>query len=357
MLLHVHTAAVSTHHFKHAMHIVVPDVDDLPHALVAAETTGSDVYYSVRASPQRLLDAGFRALFASSSSAGGQSAADAGAAVAGEAPVGYACGVSVGSRVDGECVAAVLPTGALVLSLNRATYHALGLQGRKSALDSGHRFVVTIGLADEGFTPGGKMYERVRWCLTDRLGLEFDFFFVWTPAGGVGGVECPSLASLRGAVAHRLSEHSRVDRSVAVPLLEQATADVSLGDEERVELCEWLGAVACGITPDGSAESYHSTMGCPEPCRVSASVLSRMWRGMIAPSRVAAVLAAADAAVTSGAVPWVALTVWGFQDAPVSWAQSEHGFAEGGENHYTYVVGPGGRYLRFTSVDPTDGCP
>lgn len=322
------------HHFNHALHIVVPDTDSLPPAL-ADVTPHSDVYYTASIGPDRLLDASLRALFAA----------------------GKVCGVTVGAHVDGECVAAVLPTGTLVLSLDRATYHAFGLQGRSSSRDAVQRFVVKIGLADADFVPGEKRYERVRWCLTDRLGLEFAFLFTWTPSGGTGGIECPALAALPGAKRQSLNTESRVHHSVAVPRLEHALVDSSLSDDERVALSEWLGSVACGIIPDGSAECYHSSMGCPEPSRTSASIASCVWRGMITSSRIAAVLAAADAVVADGAVPWVALTVLGFQDTPISWGSAEHGFVEGGENHYTYVVGPGGHYLRFTSVDPGDGCP
>ena len=41
------------------------------------------------------------------------------------------------------------------------------------------RFHVRVDLRDKNFSPGKKVYDRVKWCLTDRLPLVFDFAFVW----------------------------------------------------------------------------------------------------------------------------------------------------------------------------------
>ena len=36
-------------------------------------------------------------------------------------------------------------------------------------------------MASDSFCPGKKLYERVKWCLTDRLNLKFDLLFTWEP--------------------------------------------------------------------------------------------------------------------------------------------------------------------------------
>ena len=36
-------------------------------------------------------------------------------------------------------------------------------------------------MASDSFSPGKKFYERVKWCLTDRLNLKFDLLFTWEP--------------------------------------------------------------------------------------------------------------------------------------------------------------------------------
>lgn len=355
-----HRKAILSHAFNHAVHVAVPDRPDLPDALVNAAPDG-DVYYTAHITPAQLLAPELRALFPDSVADvadGGSSSGPMGGP--GQVSDGGLAGVSVGTRIDGGCVAAVV-AGTLVLSVDRATYQALGLQGKPSARGSrGERYVVTVDLAERGFVPGAKRYERVRWCLTDRLGLEFPFVFVWASPvdGACGGTVCTQLEAVLHAKVTRVAGTGWVLRSVSVPLLERAVANVAaLGDDEHVELCEWLGAVACGVAADGSPMGYHTTMGCPEPHRVSDAIAAHTWRGMLAPSRIAAMLAAADAVVAAGEAPWVAITVWGFQDAPLSWGRVEHGFVEGGENHVTYVVGDAHRYLRFTAVDPGDGCP
>ena len=66
------------------------------------------------------------------------------------------------------------------------------MQHPRSSLDNGNlrwasshdrrcqgRFHVRVDLRDKNFSPGKKVYDRVKWCLTDRLPLVFDFAFVW----------------------------------------------------------------------------------------------------------------------------------------------------------------------------------
>lgn len=43
--------------------------------------------------------------------------------------------------------------------------------------------VVDLDLLAEHFVPGKKKYERVQWCLTDRLELAFDLLVAWEPPG------------------------------------------------------------------------------------------------------------------------------------------------------------------------------
>ena len=43
--------------------------------------------------------------------------------------------------------------------------------------------VVEVNLAAPYFVPGKKLYERVRWCLKDKLQLTFKFLMSWTKEG------------------------------------------------------------------------------------------------------------------------------------------------------------------------------
>lgn len=53
------------------------------------------------------------------------------------------------------------------------------------------KYVVRIDLTLPHFKPGRKSFERVRWCLNERLDLKFDFLVTWVPHGN-----CPLATSL-----------------------------------------------------------------------------------------------------------------------------------------------------------------
>ena len=39
-------------------------------------------------------------------------------------------------------------------------------------------------------------------------------------------------------------------------------------------------------------------------------------------------------------IPWISVTVWGFEDSPVSWRTNEHGWFLSGDNHCTLILFP-----------------
>jgi ribonuclease P/MRP protein subunit RPP40 len=56
------------------------------------------------------------------------------------------CGLTLDTRVDTDCVYALLPPGKLVLSVDKDTYEQLGLVGRPSRYQKGHRFSEFCGI-------------------------------------------------------------------------------------------------------------------------------------------------------------------------------------------------------------------
>lgn len=58
--------------------------------------------------------------------------------------------------------------------------------------------------------------------------------------------------------------------------------------------------------------------------------------------------------VKSNGIPWIAVTVWGFTDCPVTWKQNEHGHFFSGENFYTFVVFPNDKYWLYTAMGSHD---
>lgn len=51
---------------------------------------------------------------------------------------------------------------------------------------------------------------------------------------------------------------------------------------------------------------------------------------------------------------WVAVSVWGFEDAPVSWRTNEHGYSQCGDNHYTIVMFRTGHFWHLTVLGTHD---
>lgn len=53
-------------------------------------------------------------------------------------------------------------------------------------------------------------------------------------------------------------------------------------------------------------------------------------------------------------LPWAAVSVWGFEDAPVSWKLNEHGWYQSGDNHYNIIVFRTGQYWILTALATHD---
>ncbi|KXZ49674.1 hypothetical protein GPECTOR_20g531 [Gonium pectorale] len=128
----------------------------------------------------------------------------------------------------------------------------------------------------------------------------------------------------------------------------------------------WLGSLACtqghtqcnDLLPDEVmplvAEDTPPPSREEQERRLMGTVVSRMWKGMLSQGQVRSALHAASALVGEGRLPWAAVHVWGFADAPVAWAGLEHGAAWGGagESGYTAVLLPGGDYCVFRPLGP-----
>lgn len=62
-------------------------------------------------------------------------------------------------------------------------YQRLESLGTSSDKKNENDLVVEVNLAAPYFVPGKKLYERVRWCLKDKLQLTFKFLMSWTNEG------------------------------------------------------------------------------------------------------------------------------------------------------------------------------
>lgn len=48
------------------------------------------------------------------------------------------------------------------------------------------------------------------------------------------------------------------------------------------------------------------------------------------------------------------MSVWGFEDAPVSWRTNEHGWFLSGDNHYNVIVFKSGQFWILTTLATHD---
>lgn len=121
---------------------------------------------------------------------------------------------------------------------------------------------------------------------------------------------------------------------------------------------DWLGLVAID-----ARDALASAPAPPDPLLPSLDVgalafarggtcEARRWSGMLSARSVVSLLREAAALVDEGALPWAALQVSGFADAPVSWGLQEHDVQPGtSDNDFTLVVLPEGRCVLYSTIN------
>jgi len=78
------------------------------------------------------------------------------------------------------------------------------------------------------------------------------------------------------------------------------------------------------------------------------------WKGMVTPRMVIDKLLILREKVRDKILPWACLSVWGFEDSPVSWNHCEHSFLYSGENDYSFFIFPDDNYLLFITTGKYD---
>jgi hypothetical protein len=141
---------------------------------------------------------------------------------------------------------------------------------------------------------------------------------------------------------------------IKVPIFDSTT---DFDDEFLEEIHAWAGALQNEIT------SFISVNSRPNNFTSSFSPLIKtdkgegttfQWKGFITPSFVNQQLVFLRDNVDSGEFPWAMLTVWGFEDTPVSFKECQHFNSFSGENNFTIILFPGGEYVLSAVVGPED---
>lgn len=311
---------VRDHHFNHAVEVFVPE-DCLPSAVSSTPPP----YYLAHLPLSHFLQPHLRTRYFE-------------AAVKEPAPLA----LSLGRKVDVHSVFALIPPGILLLSVDKDLYELLGLPGTPSRFQK-HRHVVQVDLTAPSFIPGKPGFERVKRCLGERPELRADFILTWDSkdlssqekfmqdfnAERFANVEdCFPLTDLCLPLIRGKCPHGCYDNG-------EVTAG-SAGD-----IHTWLGGVACGVDfEEGAPGDYVSAFTMPEPHIPEQHGTRTRWSGMVTATHICSILQAIRAYLSDGGsnAPWAALSVWGFEDAPVSWRTNEHGWFLSGDNHYQVVL-------------------
>ncbi|XP_072525402.1 ribonuclease P protein subunit p40 isoform X2 [Salminus brasiliensis] len=256
------------------------------------------------------------------------------------------------TRIDEDSVVAVLPSGQLILSLDKDTYEQLGLEGRPSLYS--HRktmkYVVTVDL--KSLVMGTKRYQRVLLSLRERVPLRTDFIFT----GGVGAL--PDLLSQHSYEVRRPFFHCQTLQNLLCPLLHPFDLRGEHCFCTPTQFLEWLGVVSHSVHCDNQAASFLSTYACPEPRSLVGKAQLCTVTGLISPEDICKLLTELRQCFEEPHVMnWVSLTVHGCADSPVSWGAAEHGFLKGGENFYSFVCFQNQDYLLYMATGSEDTCP
>jgi hypothetical protein len=114
---------------------------------------------------------------------------------------------------------------------------------------------------------------------------------------------------------------------------------ITEGDKElQMELLEWSGAVhaeCCSLmSVDGDSRSG-LLLTSHRPCKLHQIRVE----GLLAPCSINAVVTSFIDAVASSVVPWVLLTMFGHEDSPSAWKNSQHAAALNGcECHVSVLL-------------------
>eukprot|EP00210_Caulerpa_lentillifera_P006777 g6476.t1 len=301
--------------------------------------------------------------------------------------------VSVGSHSDlGDSVCVF--DNVLRLSLTPESYSRLGLTGRKSSqikgflhcletqcnlTDCSDRYIVDIKLNGESFNPGRRFFERVQkmfqkfhnefliWalCLKNGKPVQLD-----TSYEGFTDIQC-----------QRVVFSSTLLNPVQVPRfhVRDSSNHQSFQPEYLQSLLDWFGSITLGML----GTTHHPVLTNIECCldyhildadpSAKYQVHRQEWKGMISSDQVNEAVSMGRKTVADNGVPWIALRVSGFKDAPLSFSpcgleeenhfcdfsqlwRSDHAVLDdvSGENDYLLLILPKDQYYLFVNVGSGD---
>ncbi|XP_060819134.1 ribonuclease P protein subunit p40-like [Bombus pascuorum] len=310
---------VKLHYFNHSISLILPDAARIPDELRTCLSEDSDYYRVNGLNVFELINKEFIEAFVKK---------------------GQLTLLTIGNRIDVDNSVAVTPTGHLILSLLTEDFQKLGLEGKASFFDRKvqTRYVVTIDLKSENFTPGKKNYEHVQTSLKERLNTKFDVIVSWNPPDEN---LCPSSVA---AWFHKRKYSVSLCQQTFLQRIEYSLPIPIISDEfDNDKFFEWLGIFSiCGNLESNIENDYVNTYKYPLPVINVGQVWYLQWTGFFTTKQIKTFYSIVEEYVSmKNSLPWVALHVQGFLDSPVSWDLKEHTFYTDGDNSYTIVFRPG----------------
>ncbi|KAH9499111.1 hypothetical protein Btru_006726 [Bulinus truncatus] len=314
-------AKIRDHAFSHAVSVILPGENALPHFVL--ETFVDQFTYRLQRLPLfHFIEMPFVHAFVRK---------------------GAISLISINRKLDTDDCATITNDGLLLLSLTKDTYQQLGLEAMKQTPSQRKQdiYVVKINLLQKSFKSGKKCYDRILWCLKDRLDLVMDFLVSWVPndenvcSSSIGAYfvdKCDKVERID------LQRTSRQCASLQWPKIDYNQPKGSETSCHFRDVFEWLGVLECDITTDESIDTYVSTLRCPEPntniphcCMFQASSLItshsilKLWKALRHHS------------LQTHNYP-VCLTVHGFSDSIMRNKHDYNSFYVAGDNIYILLL-------------------
>lgn len=303
--------------------------------------------------------------------------------------------VLAATELDNGGSLAITPRGDLLIVCDQFLYQSLGLLGFPSRSDSSRR-CIHVPLLDPSFAPGQRANARLM--RAARLLGDLVLLLTWEADDENADPNFP--AEMKVVKCH-LNTTQRTYQDIYIPRVNSfmpATSgfhdndsiwpdcdvhDLLMEAEEEPanfigilqddpehkddrwgagvrqeaalsEFHEWIGLLAIEAgneleaLPLAAQTVYGTTLENLRFDQITGAVELYSWSGMISIEQVQRSVARAESLLQERAVPWAALTVWGFSDAPVSWGNTEHNDDYTcPENNYTLLLMPHSHRIVF----------
>ncbi|KAF9140010.1 hypothetical protein BG015_001834 [Linnemannia schmuckeri] len=333
----LHSRCITTHPFNHKIQVFLPTKlsPAIQSALTEKLLNETSIYYHAHVPLSLLLTSNFMQYIRNGMIA-----------------------LSVQGGIDTHDVVCLDGKGRLVLNVTKDSYEQLGLSGKPSAFHQDRqRYVVEIELNKPAMVPGKPGFERIKWCFENTFTAQFSMLFASVDPQGVSlPLEFPESAR---ATSMTFNIQSSSLNNIVIP---DATPIRTIGKNDLrwrrsvSDLYEWIGLASMQsdrIMFGDNIDPFLCVYSPPTPTttdeqqdlKPSSGCLIEI-SGLIPSQGIVRILEALRSLLDSSnltlssAQRWANMTVWGFQDSPISWIGREHGHLVSGENMYSFFLWP-----------------